>query len=66
MIATNAPAGTKVHFLDGIHVLVTTDKPKQDDAGKWFVETQGGNAYPLDCLTRAGKHAKAAPVGEYA
>lgn len=57
MIATNAPKGTRVRFLDGIEVTETTDKPKKNSAGEWFVETLGGS-YKLDCLSHAGKHAK--------
>lgn len=60
MIATNTPKGTKVRFGDGLEVTETTDKPKQDTAGNWFVETLNGDCLKLDCLSLAGKHERVA------
>lgn len=60
MIATNAPKGTKVTYLNELEVTETVDKPKQNTAGEWFVEVLGGGKYKLDCLAHAGKHARVA------
>lgn len=61
MIATSTPKGTKVRFLDSLEVTETSDKPKQDTAGNWFVETTSGDCLKLDCLSLAGKHARVEP-----